>query len=248
MIDLSSFPNNLNILIFGASGGIGQAFVRHFTTHENVKNIHVVSRRDINNSHDKITAHVADITQDHALKELADKIGKNTPIDIIIVATGMLHDKDGTAPEKSLRDIKLDNFEKIFAINTYAPALVMKHFLPLLNPDSKSVFATLSARVGSISDNQLGGWYSYRASKAAVNMLIKTASIEVARRNKTACVIGLHPGTVETNLSDPFQGNVPNGKLFTPEYSTQKMLEVINNITSDKSGNLFAYDGEIIPA
>ncbi len=247
MINLSSFPSNLNIIIFGASGGIGGAFVDHLAKHENVDKIHAISRGEQTYDSNKIIPHFADITQEASLEELAEKIGKNPPLDIIIVATGMLHDTNGTTPEKSLRDINTNNFEKIFSINTHAPALIMKYFLPMLNRETKSVFAALSARVGSISDNQLGGWYSYRASKAALNMLIKNASIEVARRQKNACIIGLHPGTVETNLSAPFQSNVPSKKLFTPEFSTQQMLHVINDVTSDNSGNLFAYDGEIIP-
>ena len=112
----------------------------------------------------------------------------------------------------------------------------------------ESIFAALSARVGSISDNQLGGWYSYRASKAALNMIIKNIAIEISRVNKKAIIVGLHPGTVDSNLSKPFQGNVPYGKLFTPEYSTQKLVEVLKSLTSKQSGKCFAWDGkEILP-
>ena len=135
---------------------------------------------------------------------------------------------------------------KIFSINTIGPTLIGKYFIPLLKKDSPSILSFLSARVGSISDNRIGGWYSYRASKAALNMIIKTLSIEVARNNKNAMIIGLHPGTVDTNLSKPFQGNVSNDKLFTPEYSISKMVEVMNNLSPDDSGNCFAWDGKRI--
>ena len=135
---------------------------------------------------------------------------------------------------------------KVFSINTLGPALIARYFIPLMKKESASILGFLSARVGSISDNQLGGWYSYRASKAALNMIIKTLSIEVARNNKNAVIVGLHPGTVESNLSNPFQGNVPDGKLFSPEYSVTQMAEVINRLTPNDSGNCFAWDGQRI--
>jgi NAD(P)-dependent dehydrogenase (short-subunit alcohol dehydrogenase family) len=132
-------------------------------------------------------------------------------------------------------------------INTIGPALTMKYFASKLKKDRKSVIAALSARVGSISDNHLGGWYGYRASKAALNMIIRTASIEVARRNKQACVVGLHPGTVDTSLSKPFHDHVPEGKLFAPEYAASQLLNVLNNLTARDTGYVFAYDGQKIP-
>lgn len=128
------------------------------------------------------------------------------------------------------------------------PALIAKHLLPKLNKDHPAIFAALSARVGSISDNQLGGWYAYRASKAALNMIIKNAAIEVGRRNRKAIVVGLHPGTVDSDLSKPFQGNVADGKLFTPEDSAQKLLEVLRSLGPEQTGKCFAWDGkEVLP-
>ena len=120
--------------------------------------------------------------------------------------------------------------------------------LHLLRQDNKAVFAALSARVGSISDNRLGGWYSYRASKAALNMLIKTAAIEQARKYKNKIVIGLHPGTVDTALSKPFQGNVPGGKLFSPQQSATYLLNVVNDVTVDNTGQLLDWNGKVVPA
>jgi len=137
--------------------------------------------------------------------------------------------------------------EKVLRINTVGPSLVAKHFLPLLQKDSKSVFACLSARVGSIEDNRLGGWYAYRASKAALNMILKTLSIELARSNPNAICVGLHPGTVDTALSMPFQGNVKPDKLFTPGKSASALLSVVNRLRQTDTGKCFAWNGEVIP-
>ncbi len=167
--------------------------------------------------------------------------------DLVLVATGVLHEVGGLQPEKSWRALDAGSLEKAFTVNSIAPALVAKHFLPLLIRDRKAVFAALSARVGSIEDNTLGGWYAYRASKAALNMLIKTLSIELARRNPSATCIALHPGTVDTALSKPFQHSVPNGKLFSPELAAKKLLGVLDGITTEDSGNLMAWDGTRIP-
>ncbi len=128
-----------------------------------------------------------------------------------------------------------EGFETNFAINTIGPALTAKYFLPLMRDDQKSVFAALSARVGSISDNRIGGWYAYRASKAVLDMIIKTLAIEHGRKFKNCIIMGLHPGTVATALSKPFQGNVPKGKLFTAKDSAQKLISVINGATIERS-------------
>ena len=151
-------------------------------------------------------------------------------------------------PEKSLRDLSSDKFHRIFEVNTITPALIAKYFLRKLNKEKTSIFTALSARVGSISDNQLGGWYAYRASKAALNMIIKNAAIEVARENKKAIIVGLHPGTVDSDLSKPFQGHVADKNLFTPEYSAEKLLKVLEDLSPEKTGKCFAWDGkEILP-
>ena len=145
-----------------------------------------------------------------------------------------------------MRAMSLEAFQKSFMINTFGPAVTAKYFLPLMRRDRKAVFAALSARVGSISDNRIGGWYAYRASKAALNMVLKTLSIEFGRRFKETVIIGMHPGTVDTDLSKPFQGNVPEGKLFSPEFSAKKLLSVIDQAEPRDSGLLFAWDGEKI--
>lgn len=177
---------------------------------------------------------------------------QHAPVRLIVVAIGTLHQKGkaGTTsiqPEKTWRELSAETMAAIFATNTIAPALIAKHFLPLLPRKGRSVFAVLSARVGSISDNRLGGWYSYRASKAALNQIIKTTSIELARTRPDAICIGLHPGTVATGLSKPFQANVAEGKLFTPQSSASYLLNVIEDVKQQQSGALLAWDGSIVP-
>lgn len=164
---------------------------------------------------------------------------------MVIVATGLLHDASGLQPEKTWRALEAGSLERSFRVNSIGPALVAKHCLPLLARDRKSVFAALSARVGSIEDNRLGGWHAYRASKAALNMLIRTLSIELAHRNPTAICVALHPGTVDTALSRPFQRGV--NTLFSPPRAATCLLEVMDDLTSEHSGQLFAWDGQRIP-
>ena len=137
--------------------------------------------------------------------------------------------------------------QRCFAVNAIGPALVAKHVLPLLPRQGKSVFAALSARVGSISDNRLGGWYGYRASKAALNQLIRTLAIELARQRKDAVCVALHPGTVDSALSRPFQGGVSENKLFAPAFAAERLLSVIDEIDASASGQLLAWDGQVIP-
>jgi NAD(P)-dependent dehydrogenase (short-subunit alcohol dehydrogenase family) len=167
------------------------------------------------------------------------------PLDIVLVVNGILHDGD-IMPEKSLRELSAEKLQHIFSVNTIVPTLIAKYTLPQLNNKDRAVFAAMSARVGSISDNLLGGWYAYRVSKAGLNMVIKNAAIEVARRNKEAIIVGLHPGTVESRLSEPFRSNVPKEKLFTPDFAAQKLSEVLQNLTPQSSGKCFAWDGEEI--
>ena len=140
--------------------------------------------------------------------------------------------------------VPLGAMRKVFDINTIGPALIAKHFLPKMRKNAKSVFAALSARVGSIGDNRLGGWYSYRASKAAANQIVHGAAIEIGRKRKEAVVVALHPGTVATGLSEPFAAERDR---FTPAQSAGKMLAVLERLTPDDSGGFFAYDGSPIP-
>lgn len=241
----NNFGDDLNVVLIGASGGIGRAFVDSLVIQDNVKNLYCFSRSGENFSGDTITNAKVDITDEGSVEDAANTLA-DIEIDIIIVATGILHG-ESLAPEKSLRDLDIENFRRVFDVNTFGPALVAKHFLPLIPKERKSVFATLSARVGSISDNHIGGWYAYRASKAALNMILRTTSIEVGRRFKQASIIGLHPGTVDTSLSEPFQSNVKEGKLFSPQFAAECLLKVINDATPEKSGKIFDWDNKEIP-
>ncbi len=236
---------SFNIAVIGASGAIGSAFVDYLAQSQD-NTIFAFSRSEKTFDHNNVTSGKIDVEDEKTIEAAAELAAKDAPLDLVVVAIGLLH-WDDKKPEKSLRDVEAENFAKIFAINTTGPALCAKHFVPKLNRDERNVFAALSARVGSIGDNQIGGWYAYRASKAALNMVLKTTSIEAARRNKKAAIIGLHPGTVESKLSDPFSGNVPEKKLFTPEYSVQNMMQnVVEKVGNEDTGKLFAYDGEEI--
>jgi NAD(P)-dependent dehydrogenase (short-subunit alcohol dehydrogenase family) len=168
-----------------------------------------------------------------------------TALDLVVVASGLLH-SDRIAPEKSYRQLSAAAFEEYFAVNATGPALVAKHFLPLLRKDRPAVFAVLSARVGSIGDNLLGGWYGYRASKAALNMIVKTLAIELARTHPKAACVALHPGTVETDLSHRFRRGVPAEKLFSAEIAARHLLGVITGVSASDSGGIFAWDGAAI--
>jgi len=240
---LEGFGDNLKVAVFGASGGIGSALVDSLATAPNVETVFAISRKGMNGGQCIAPVRCLDYTD-----ETIEKLASDLPdMDLIICALGVLHG-DRFEPEKSRRDLSLENMQHVFHVNTFLPALIAKQMLPKMRRNSKSVFAALSARVGSISDNRLGGWYSYRASKAALNMMIKTLAIEHARRFKHSAVIGLHPGTVDTALSKPFQTNVAKGKLFDPDFSAARLLDVVEKVTPEETGKIFAWDGqEILP-
>ena len=240
-----SFGDNLRVIVIGSSGGIGTALVEQFINNPQIARIHSLSRGGRAHPSPKVANLTFDFTDEESLMAAAQSLHEVGPFDIILVATGLLQDND-ISPEKNMRALTHEGLAKSFAINTIGPAMTAKYFVPLLRRDGKAVFAALSARVGSISDNRLGGWYAYRAAKAALNMVLKTLAIEIGRRFKNQIIIGLHPGTVDTPLSKPFQGNVPDGKLFTPEFSAEKLLTVIDGLTAANSGNLFDWAGERI--
>lgn len=217
-------------IVIGSSGGIGGAVADRLQT------AGVAVRRMSRSAGD------IDLTDEASIAAAARAAAADAPYDLILIATGLLHG-DGLAPEKSLRDVTGERLLHSFAVNAVGPALVAKHFLPLLPKHGRGIFACLSARVGSISDNRAGGWYGYRASKAALNMLVKTIAIEVRRSRPEAICVALHPGTVDTGLSAPFQRGVPAEKLFTPAVAAEHLLAVIDRLTPDDSGDCFAWDG-----
>ena len=238
-----------NIVVIGSSGAIARAFIKRLADDNPEASIKGFSRHPDQAEHASanILHQLIDYEDESSIARCAQMASSQAPIDLLLVGNGILHDAQ-MRPEKSLKDLSAENFQRVFATNTILPALIAKHFLPKLNRKSPSIFAALTARVGSISDNRLGGWYAYRASKAALNMIIKNAAIEVRRTNKQAIVVGLHPGTVDSDLSKPFQGNVPEGKLFTPDYSAGQLLAVLATLSSEHSGKCFAWDGQEIQA
>ena len=228
----------INTAVIGATGGIGSAFIDALTTSQDVATTYALARQPIANR--KTIPLPIDITSEDSISSAAGKI--TDPLHILIIATGTLHQPDAP-PEKNTSQLNAPQMLQNFTINSIGPALILKHFMPLMDKAGKSVIAALSARVGSISDNGTGGWYSYRASKAALNMLIKSAAIEHSRKHTGGLIIGLHPGTVATPLSDPFTARLPAEKLFTPAQSVSQMLNVIDATSREDSGACLAYDG-----
>jgi len=247
-VSLDSFGTALNVVVVGASGGIGGAFADHLAGSDRVARVTALSREDPGLDEAKCAWLPIDIENEESIEAAAAEIrASGAPVHMVIVTTGILHDGDDLTPEKTWRTLSSESLKKAFCINTIGPGLVAKHFLPLLARRRKTAFAVLSARVGSISDNRLGGWYAYRASKAAVNMLVRTLAIELKRSNPDALCVALHPGTVDSRLSKPFQSNVPDGKLFSPEKSAGHLLSVIDGLSPEQSGKLFAWDGTEVP-
>ncbi len=231
-----------NIAIFGSSGAIGGAFTQQLAARHPDATVCAFSRRQPAALPPNAVYHAVDYASESSIEQAALQASANGPMDVVIVATGVLH-TDDIQPEKSLREVSAEKLSYLFAANAIFPALVAKHILPKLSRDTRSVFAALSAHAGSISDNDIGGWYAYRASKAALNMLIKNAAIEIGRRNKQAVIVGLHPGTVDSDLSEPFKRSIPADKLFTPEFAVEKMLAVLDGLTPQHSGACFEWDG-----
>ena len=233
-------------VIFGASGGIGAALGARLAGTGRYDRIWLGGRSLPVAEYPGAVPFRFDLTDAASIAEAAKMIGEGGPLDLVIVATGMLHRADLPMPEKSWRAIDPQAMAAQFAINTIGPALIAKHMLPLLRRDAACTFAALSARVGSIGDNRLGGWHGYRASKAALNMLVRNFAIELAARNPQAVAVTIHPGTVDTALSAPFQRGVPQGQLFTPDHSAARILEVIGQLSPADSGGHFAWDGQRI--
>lgn len=235
-----------NVAVIGSSGAIGNSISKLLKSEISVESVYNFSRSAISESSEKEKNIYIDIENEDSIIESIKKIPKDIKFDLIFVATGILHNDEDIYPEKSIKDISGDKLKKVLMVNTIGPALIGKYFIPFLNKNNKNVFAFLSARVGSISNNKIGGWYSYRASKSALNQIIKNFSIEIKRSNPNSIFVGLQPGTVKSNLSKPFQKNVNSNNLFSPDYSAKKLIDVINNLSIEDTGKLFAWDGEEI--
>ena len=244
---LEARGSDLNVVIAGASGGIGAALVDAAAGLACVARVTALARSPAAALPTGVDRYVVDITDEATVAAAAEALGQGAPVDIVIIATGLLHAGDEFQPEKDWRHLSADRLARSFAVNTIGPALIAKHVLPLMNRSRPGVFAALSARVGSISDNRIGGWYGYRASKAALNMMIRTISIELARKRHPTICVGLHPGTVDTGLSRPFQSGTRPGQVISPEASAANLLRVIAGLGAGDSGHVFAWDGSRIP-
>ncbi len=216
------------IAIVVGRGGIGTALAARLsaTRHD----VRVWSRSD-----------GVDVTDESSIKRAVAALGEAVP-EYVFVTTGMLHD-DHQSPERSWRDLDRGALERSFLVNAVAPALIAKHLLPRLPRDRRAVFAALGARVASIADNRTGGWHGYRASKVALAMLVRTLSIELHRTHPQALCVLLHPGTVDTPMSKPFQRGVADGKLFTPDFAAERLIAVVDALTPADTGGHFAWDG-----
>jgi NAD(P)-dependent dehydrogenase (short-subunit alcohol dehydrogenase family) len=247
-LELRSFGQGVEAVVIGASGGIGNALANDLERCKAVSKVFRLSRSSKpSESNSDAWVHI-DLEDEGSIVQAAEEVGRSAgDLHLVLVATGILHDGDRLQPEKTWRSLSPSALDTALRLNATGPALVAKHFLPLLATKRKSAFAALSARVGSIEDNHLGGWYSYRASKAALNMLIKTMSIELARRNANALCVGLHPGTVDTSLSKPFQRDASEVTLFSPRRSARHMLNVLDQLSPENSGGVYAWDGSRIP-
>ena len=222
-------------VIIGASGGIGRAVAEAVEASGDFEIVHRLSR----------SGSGLDLEDEASIAAAAAEVAKGPAPSLIFIATGVLH--HGQTPERSYRSLTPEHMMRDFRINAVGPALVAKHLLPLLPRDRRAVFAALSARVGSISDNRLGGWHAYRASKAALNMTLRNLAIEMARTHPQTIIAGLHPGTVATDLSAPFQKGVAADKLFDAGYSAARLLAVLDGLTPADSGRVFAWDGARVP-
>jgi len=236
-------------LVVGASQGIGLEFVRQLLKRvDRVYGTYRDSNGELFNlEHPNLERLQLDLTDEAQIEQAIAKIKSETStLHYVINCVGMLHDET-TQPEKSLRHLNADQLLKYFQINSIAAALLAKHVQPLLKHRDRAILATISAKVGSIGDNQIGGWYGYRASKAALNMFMRTTAIEFRRTCPNAIVVTLHPGTTDTRLSKPFQRSVPPEKLFSVDRTVQQLLTVLDQLQDSDSGEFFSWDGTKLP-
>lgn len=240
-------------LVVGASGGIGRAIARRLLQESGIQRVYATYRQANNAAtllaidDDRLRTLKVDITSADDLQSLAANIraDQGHP-DFVINCAGLLHE-DALQPEKSLSQCNQDALARLFQVNSIAPLMLAKAILPLIPRNRAGHFAVLSAMVGSIGDNRLGGWYGYRASKAALNQLMKTLAVESHRSHPQLCITSIHPGTTDTGLSRPFQANVKPEKLYSPIQSAERILRVIRAGSPEDSGRFVNWDGKLIP-
>ena len=232
VLTMASLGDGYRALVIGAGGTLGTAFCEQLEQDPRCAGVRALGRH---------TVPELDLERPETIASAATELASEAPYQLIVHAAGLLH-RDGIKPEKSLSAIEPEALQTVFQVNAPGPALALRHFLPLLDP--MGAMAMLSAKVGSIGDNRLGGWYAYRASKAALNMLIKTAAIELARTRPQSRLLSLHPGTVVSGLSQPFRG-ATNAR--PADIAAAQLLTLIDQLTPADSGHFFAYDGERLP-
>jgi NAD(P)-dependent dehydrogenase (short-subunit alcohol dehydrogenase family) len=232
--------------VFGASGGIGRALCEALAA-GGTQVVYAGSRRGEGLPVAGARAFAFDLADEASIAAAAEMMRADPP-EWVILATGVLTLGDGTGPERTYRRLEAAAMAEVFALNTIGPGLIAKHVLGIMPRGAAFTFAALSARVGSISDNRLGGWHSYRASKAALNMLLRNFAIEMARTHPESVIVGLHPGTVESALSAPFQSGLPDGQLTRPADAAGNLLGVLARLTPAQSGRVFDFRGDEVPA
>ena len=242
-------------LIQGASRGLGLELARQLAERDEVASVTATCREPdqagdlqtlVDASDGKVFAERLDLTDEASIVTAAEAVRARTDrLHLLMNVAGILHGA-GVKPERQLGDVDPTALDRVFRVNAFGPLLVAKHFAPLFAHDEPAVLANLSARVGSIGDNRLGGWYAYRASKAAQNQFTKGLSIELRRRNRHIVVVALHPGTVDTDLSAPFQKGVKPERLFSKERAARQLLEVLEGLDESANGGFFAWDGQPI--
>ncbi len=242
MTDQTALPKEAAVI--GATGGIGAAFARALAADPDYATVHAFSRSG--KAPEGCRAGPLDLCDEETIRAAAETITDGA-LRLCIVATGILHNP-AFGPEKNMGQLAPGPLAETFAINAIGPALVAKHFLPRMPRRDRAVFAALSARVGSISDNRMGGWYGYRASKAALNQMLKCLAIETGRKRRETIIVGLQPGTVATGLSAPFRGNVPGDRVFEPDEAAGHLLGVLGRLEPAASGRVFDWSGEEVPA
>ncbi|MEL7197253.1 MAG: SDR family NAD(P)-dependent oxidoreductase [Pseudomonadota bacterium] len=232
--------------VFGSSGGIGRALCAKLSEN-GADRIYAGSRAGVTPAGDPCHTFAFDLLSEESIEASAQMM-RDDPPEWVIVASGVLTLSDGTGPERTLKRLDPAVMAQVLALNTIGPAIIAKHILPLMPRDQRFVFAALSARVGSISDNGLGGWHSYRASKAALNMLLKNFALEMGRTHKQGVIVGLHPGTVDSALSAPFQKGLADGQLTPPEKAADNLTHVLAGMEPRDTGKVFDFAGIEVPA
>ncbi len=245
--------NSHTALVVGASRGIGLALTRQLLNETGIQHVYATYRQNdtaeglLSTDDHRLQTVPVDVTSADDLQGLAATIRANQDQpDLVINAAGILHE-DTLQPEKSLNQCNQDAFTRIFQVNSIGPLMLAKAVLPLMPKNRPGHFAVLSAMVGSIGDNRLGGWYGYRASKAALNQFMKTLAVECHRSHPQLCITAIHPGTTDSDLSRPFQANVKPGKLYTPAQSAARILQVVSAGKAEDSGRFVNWDGRQIP-